>query len=106
MPEKNHDDQVYPCRRTHHAIPDCVQHGTAVCRRPQIGYCPDDVANQRRRRPSMRRESMSVRRESKPTDPTLIALARRLWFRVELKRTSARVLRVDFGMSAACPVSG
>lgn len=38
---------------------------------------------------STRRESMSTRREAKPTNPTLIALARRLSFRAVIERTSA-----------------
>ena len=38
---------------------------------------------------STRRESMSTRRESKPTNPALIAVARRLWYRVVIERTSA-----------------
>src|SRR5260370_549886 len=38
---------------------------------------------------STRRESMCARGGSKPTNPTLIALARRLSFRVVIERTSA-----------------
>src|SRR5438445_9795023 len=60
---------------------------------------------------STRRESMSTRGESKPTNPTLIALARRLSFHMVIKRTSApdhscpqRVRLAGNLGNAGCPV--
>src|SRR5882724_8783958 len=58
---------------------------------------------------STRRESMSMRGESKPTNPTLIAQARRLSFRAVIERTSAPdhscpgCLAGNLG-NAGCPV--